>query len=268
MSAVVIYMSYCVGGVHVTYSNREKTKDFVHQQNIVYLLWSDRAVITAGGVLIAFTFALIALHAMLLEAMSPDEPQTTMLARLFGTISIEADGSIAENFTHGMSFVASILFLAAASAARSRFCLLLSILMSFAWFDDSASFHERVGEIFQELGLTLGISGLDHHTQGELAAWLIIGLILLPFAIWAILGRSERDRTILKLVALPVAVLVISASIMDLLHALFPHIRALVYLEDGGEMLAIAMIATVALFLARNTHVIINKETVFRAPHE
>lgn len=242
----------------MTYDFRMRNRPGTSRQGMLRLILSDKVTVTVGTILVVLVFAFLALHALVRGSMAPDEAETTLLARLFGTISIESDSSIAESFTHGMSFSAAVLFLASAIASGSRFCVLLSMLMGFAWFDDSAQFHERVGGMFQEIGFIPDILGFGLQTQGELAAWLMISLVLMPVAIWAVLGRQPGDKNVLKLIALPVSLLVISAVVMDLLHTVLSasYGRILMYLEDGGEMVAIAILVTVALFLARNAHLI------------
>lgn len=53
----------------------------------------------------------------------------------------------------------------------------------------------------------------------------------------------------------PVFILITCASLIDAMHSAAlgtAQAKIFLYLEDGGEMVAIAMLATVAAFLARN----------------
>lgn len=252
----------------------DRFSHYSEQQSLLLTVWTDlardRAVVRIGGMLIALVIAFCVLHGVLYSRLPPDAQNSDLAMRLYGTFSIQSDGSIAEQFTYGMSFAAAILFLTAALTMRSRLCLLLAVFMALAWFDDSAMYHERVAHFFADQVSPPMRLGLDGVAQGELLAWFTIGLVLLPFAVSAWIGRQPADSIVLRLAAVPAVMLIISASVFDLLHALLhSSIGGLVYLEDGGEMISIALLATVALYLARNAGDIVARYRAgsFRSGH-
>lgn len=67
------------------------------------------------------------------------------------------------------------------------------------------------------------------------------------------------DWVVLRLVLFPVGLLIACASIIDLIHSALsgtPLDAVLMYLEDGGEMIAIVMLTTVSLYLVRNARLV------------
>lgn len=74
------------------------------------------------------------------------------------------------------------------------------------------------------------------------------------------------DWTVLRLVVFPVSLLIACASVVDLLHSALPGTvfdTALMYLEDGGEMIAILMLTMISLYLVRNAHSIYGEHRLY-----
>lgn len=165
------------------------------------------------------------------------------------------DRSLPEFFNHGMLFFSAVIFLLVNYETKSRLALFLVAFFLFAWLDDSAQYHERMGATFAEhLNLPSGF-GLRAVDFGELLAWALAAALLSFLAIWAYRGRRNGDGLLLRLISLPVGALLIFAVVFDIIHMMFQTEladRILTILEDGGEMLAVAAIATVALAVARN----------------
>ncbi|WP_167622529.1 hypothetical protein [Paracoccus sp. AK26] len=185
---------------------------------------------------------------------SPDDWET-LAARLYGTFHIGADGSVAESFNHGMAFAAAVMFLAAGTVARSRTCIVMAVIMMIAWFDDSAQYHERVGRLLPQHFPGLRNFGPGASTLAEMLAFLSIGIVCLGLAVWARQRFGPRDRFAFQLARWPILLLVACASLVDFVHSALLETRfeqLFLYLEDGGEMLAMALIATASLYLARN----------------
>lgn len=225
------------------------------------LIWADRPVAVACVVLLCSVGTLLILNIVLDELRGPGDEWESLPAKILGVVHIAKDGSIAENFGHGMAFAAAILFFVAATAAKSRTCMAMSGVMAITWFDDSARYHERMGEVFSASMPGLRLAGIDAHTFGELFAWLTIGVAFALLAFWASRTYGKGDRMVLRLIAAPMLLLIACASIIDVVHAFLsdtPFGFFLAYLEDGGEMVAIALLAIVALYLSRNAGQIAN----------
>jgi hypothetical protein len=176
-------------------------------------------------------------------------------SKLYGLVILSGDQSLSESFNHGMLFFAAILFVLANYETQSRLALFLAALFAFAWLDDSSQYHERMGAIFVEnlnLPSAFGLRALDF---GELLAWALATALLSLLGVWAYRGRRNGDRLVLRLISLPLAALFVSAVFFDMIHIMVQGNlanRLLTILEDGGEMLAVAAIATIALAVARN----------------
>lgn len=191
------------------------------------------------------------------------------VANVYGLFNLGDDRSLSESFNHGMLFFASAMFLLASYESRSRLALFLVALFAFAWLDDSAQYHERMGAtLVQNLNLPPAL-GLRAQDFGELLAWGLAAALLSLLAIWAYRGRRSGDGLLLRLISLPVAALLVCAVIFDMVHIVIQGDwagRLLTVLEDGGEMLAVGAIATVALAVARNPRRIWSQARTHLAP--
>lgn len=174
---------------------------------------------------------------------------------MYNLFNLGRDSSLPETFNHGMLFFSALLFLLVSYETRSRMALFLVALFAFAWFDDSAQYHERMGKaLAQNLNFSPAF-GLRAQDFGELLAWGLAAILLSLIAIWAYRGRRNGDGMLLRLISLPVAALLVCAVVFDMVHIMVQTEwadRLITVLEDGGEMLAVAAIATVALAVARN----------------
>lgn len=235
-----------------------------HSLNLDYQnnlgLWEhlrrDNAATVSGAILSMGVLGLILIDIIFRKIYGVNEEHVPYIYKL---VSIGKDNSFAENFNHGLSFSAAILFFTTAMAMRSRVCLGLAVFMAIAWFDDSTQYHERFGSEFSKIFPDTVLFGVGASHIGELLAWGTIGMVLLSLIFWASKQLVAGDRVVLRLVSFPVALLVVCASVIDLIHVVLTDTNfnvALMYLEDGGEMIAIVMLATISLYLVRNAHFI------------
>lgn len=223
----------------------------------------DNAVRTTGFILLAAVLLLILIDIILrkIYSVSPDN-----IPYVYKLMSIGRDGSFAETYTHGMSFSAALLFFATAVSVQSRLCFGLAAFMAIAWFDDSAHYHERFGFEFAKIFPDIEIFSIGASHIGELLAWISIGIVLLSLALWSSRRMMNGDWTVLRLVVFPVSLLIACASVVDLLHSALPGTvfdTVLMYLEDGGEMIAILMLTLISLYLVRNAHSIYGEHRLY-----
>lgn len=239
----------------VLHNQHEDSFESIFMTSALKQVHRDHASWTTGAVLLNCVLGLLVFHTVLGGLRAPDESWDTFLSRLYGTFHIGAEGSVSESFNHGMAFAAAVLFFVAGKAVQSRVCMVLAALMAFAWFDDSAQYHERVGVLFQDYFATANLGIVRPVDAGGLLAWGSVGLVLLGLAVWASRRFQPGDRVVIRLVRVPVLMLVLCVSVIDLIHSRFDGTvwdATFLVIEDGGEMIAIALLATVALFLARN----------------
>lgn len=169
-------------------------------------------------------------------------------------IDLGREGSMGEVVAYGLSFSACVLFLLASVENRSRVLLFASALLAFVWFDDSASFHENFGVYLSEQFVLPTFAGSRQRDTGELIAWLLAAAILGFLLLLALCRPRRGDMGVLALVSVGFGCLVFFGIFVDQLHSMAPSALyvPLVALEDGGEMLAIGCLTSLALGLVRH----------------
>jgi hypothetical protein len=169
-------------------------------------------------------------------------------------ISMTDDRSLPEFVTYAVMALAGLSLLRANFAQPQRVFVLFGLVFLFVVFDDSMQYHERLGK-FLAHKLDLQDRGpLEGQQQGELIAWALAGLALLPVAVWTLFGLTRRDVAIGFIYGLAFLALVFFAVGVDILHAATKATairRILGWAEDGGETLVIAGIACLAMTHAR-----------------
>ena len=100
----------------------------------------DSAVRHTFFILIFLVFLIIATY-----GLSAFLQESILFLALKNTIGLSLDRSLAEIINYGFAFLSSVLFFIAFLETRSLILLTASIFMGFVWFDDSMSYHEKVG---------------------------------------------------------------------------------------------------------------------------
>jgi hypothetical protein len=169
-------------------------------------------------------------------------------------IGLSQDGSISEVANYGLAFTASVLLFLASVENRSRMLLFLSVLMAYAWVDDASSYHERFGLFLAEEYNVPAFLGLRQQDTGEVIAWLLAASVLGLLLVFSLYRPRPGDLGALALVSAGFGLLILCGIVVDLIHIIVPPHLDLVFsiIEDGGEMVAMAYIAGVALGLSRN----------------
>lgn len=196
------------------------------------------------------TVALVAVFAI---AGIWDE-QSRIAHALFRNLNPSWDEGVTESFNHGLSFSAAVFLLMAYMQVRARVFVFLTALYGFIWLDDSAQYHERVGEKLSE-ALNIPVTfGLGPQEYGELLAWAFAGLVLLAVFLWFWGGRRPGDTGIVLPFFMCFLLLVLFGVIADMIHMLVPmrFDTIMQVIEDGGEMVAIAASTALAMGISRN----------------
>ena len=164
------------------------------------------------------------------------------------------DGAFSETIAYGLSFSAFVLFLVTYIEHRVQSALFLAVLMAFIWFDDSASYHETTGEFLAENLDLITLPGLRAQDTGEVLAWGIAAFALVCVLLFCIRHTKPGDFGAFAVTGLAFLFLVFCGVFLDLLHSATDQrlSTAIGLMEDGGEMLALALIMGIALGLARN----------------
>jgi hypothetical protein len=168
--------------------------------------------------------------------------------------NIELDKGYAERYQY-LKYLGLILTFAWL-CAKKRTSLFLPWALLFAYFlaDDGWQMHERLGTWIGE-----GISytppfRLRKEDLGELTVTATAGLVLLPSFLAAYYFAPRMVRKTFHDLLLLLGLLMVFAVGIDMVHAAFigsPRIEfVLGVIEDGGEMIAVSLIAWYACFVA------------------
>jgi hypothetical protein len=127
---------------------------------------------------------------------------------------------------------------------RAPWLLFFALLFVIAFVDDAMQYHEIFGDY---LAVTLDLpsfGGLRPQDTGELTAWALAGLLLVvPFvAAWRAQRPYQDGEAMVMFVLL--GGLVFCGVVFDMLQILYWYGNIgtlLLFLEDGGEMLVMAL---------------------------
>lgn len=233
--------------------NSRFEKIFGEARLLVRVMAADRPTVHSGVVLMS-TMLFIIVYYGIATAMSTS---SGFAAKIADEIGLGRDKSFSEMVNYGVAFVAATNFMLAYFLDRSRILVFATVLSGFIWFDDSSSYHERVGFKIVEIFDVPSFAGLRAQDTGELLAWLIAAAFLGLILLWALAQRRRGDLGILTVILAIFAILVFFGVFFDFLHVLAPdHLRGtLGILEDGGEMIAVALLATSSIGIVRTVDV-------------
>ncbi|MDK3019700.1 hypothetical protein [Pseudodonghicola flavimaris] len=217
---------------------------------LLTLFRGDRVLRAMLGIFLAVVLAMILIYV----AAGPWAGTSSIGHALRHNFDLGLDDMLPEQFNHGLAFLAVMLFLMCFIELRSRVMIFLAALYGFIWFDDSVSFHERAGG---KIGAVLNLPktlGLGPQELGELLAWAMGGVFVALVFLWFWRRRRAGDLGVVVPFLLCFVWLVFFGMVVDMLHALLPpqFSEAAGVIEDGGEMLVIAVSAALALGLARH----------------
>ncbi len=196
----------------------------------------DRRVQIFARELVAANLLLIFLPAALIWAGGMgliDEPVTDFLHP-------GRDGSLPEMFNYAQAgLTAAFLFLVWRGTGALA-CLAWAAVFVFVLLDDSLQYHEQMGEWLARVLALTDRDGLRAVDFGELLAWVLAGAVLLPLVAAAALRTAGEERGFAILIGVVFSALVFFGLAVDMLHQI-TGLRMLTLLEDGGEMLSIAV---------------------------
>jgi hypothetical protein len=223
-------------------------------REFVLVFGHDRTGRTIILLVILADLALIALHALTrLAGRAGVHPVAHNSMLLLTT-----EAGYAELFNYLKLFVAACLvgwiFLVTRQAVYAALCAVFLVALG----EDVVQLHERVGGLAKDAGLTPRRAPEAGAALAEMVHWSVIGLVLAA-VLWASLAASRvQDRRIGLVLLVPLVALGFFAALVDAVHALlapgaFPGLGTLLTLvEDGGELLSVAVALAGALLLHRH----------------
>lgn len=174
-------------------------------------------------------------------------------------LSLSMDHSLGELVMDSMALATAWLCLRLQRQTRQRTFLAVAVTFVFVALDDALQYHELAGKLLARLLRLEDMAGLEEQDIGELLAWGLAGICLLPVYLWSLRGANRRDIVIGSYFLATFAVLVGFAVGVDLVHAVFksPALhRVLGWVEDGGENLATCLVLTLAILMARGARAV------------
>lgn len=190
---------------------------------------------------------------------------------LVDTLRLDHDRGAPEILNYGQTLLAASLFLLLYLRGRGAVFAGFALTYAVIALDDMASYHERVGDALVAALDLPALPGLRPDDSGELLAWAVVGTPLLGVLGWGFAAGDRRARGLALLVAATLGLLAAFAVGVDMAHValtsdavglpaalarmlgIAPDLAAkgidalLMTVEDGGEMLAIALSASLAL---------------------
>lgn len=213
---------------------------------------SQGLIAIVGSLLLGFSVAELMLF------LVSDGPQTAVGIRAFRDfIGLTRDGSFSEWVNYAMIAFAAAMFLAAYGRVLARALLFLGLLMLFIGIDDSLQYHEHFGGYLVARFDMGALPGLRAQDSGELVAWGLAGLFFAGLLLRCLTKRQPGDGGVLLAAAVPFGVLIVSGIGLDMATVAVPGRfefleGVLGIAEDGGEMIAVALMARLGITLARN----------------
>lgn len=170
-------------------------------------------------------------------------------------LSLTTDRGLPELVMDVLVLIASALTAHMFVRTRLRGYLFVTGLLLFVALDDFFSFHESIGVYLAERLSLTDIGGIGGDALGELTFMALLGLMTLPFLLWAVLDLRSENLAVLVIYGLLFTGFVGLSAGLDALHATVQSSfmdRLMGWIEDGGEILIITAISAVTILLWRS----------------
>jgi hypothetical protein len=170
---------------------------------------------------------------------------------------VDIDRGFAEIFNYAQVVGCGLLLYRCYVKSGDVVYLAWALVFTFVVLDDSLLIHERVGKLLDtRLGLP-ALPGLRSHDTGELIVWAAASALLVPALILGFRNSKQDAVEFGKVLTLIFALLVFFAVVVDMVHmAAVPRSHSadaiLAVVEDGGEMLSVALALAFSLLLNRH----------------
>ena len=148
-----------------------------------------------------------------------------------------------------------VLLLLTAPSARAGARAWAS-LFAYLLLDDAFEIHETLGLKLAARVSLPAIGSIRPGQVGELVLYVAIGLIFAVALGLALRHGDRRSWALCGALALPFALLVFFGAVMDVVHSLLrghSYRYAAGVIEDGGEMVAMSLLAAMAYWASRRT---------------
>ncbi|WP_243369662.1 hypothetical protein [Microvirga solisilvae] len=210
----------------------------------------ERTLVISAFVLVGF---FIALHGVAISLQFFGNEQDFLNLRQF---RLDEDWGYAEIYNYLLTSACVTLLLRAFLVSGQRVYLGWAIVFAFVVLDDALMIHEWVGDHLASVAPTL--PGLRAEDTGELIGWGAASEVLLLPLVWGPRGSTQDAIGFGTVFAIIFVLLCFCAMGVDMLHVVVGaksrFASALLgIVEDGGEMLTLALAFACSLLLHRRS---------------
>lgn len=160
------------------------------------------------------------------------------------------DGSFPEYLNYVQTLACALFVALRWWRDRMAVLLALAVTLVIVFVDDAFQYHERMGSF---LAGTLGLPALPTlraQDTGELLAMAIEGAIVVPLLAYGLTRPGAFDSGQAPLLIACLGLFIFCGAGIDMLHVA-TNSQLVGYLEDGGEMLAMAAACAIAFAFLR-----------------
>lgn len=198
----------------------------------------DRQLLIGLSILIALDVSFIALY---------------LLDQIYGLATdprweVGSEHSYAEMFSYLKLTSVVALLIATFRHSKEQSYLVWAGLFAYVLLDDALLLHQRLRDAFDDH---------SHSTTGQLAAWILVGMLVLAMTAGVVARSSGDDRTNSVLLLTALAALGFFAVAVDLVHAVFHSWfrggdQLFTVMEEGGEQLVQSLTVAIAVLIWRS----------------
>lgn len=239
-------------------ASRNYTDEVTAKTNqILDALLQDRMAQVVIILILFANLAFIGAHCVVQIAIHLDSSVGIYYMNRFHHFRIDRDGTLAEWFNYLQTALCVALLLGIFRRTRQPLYGAWALIFLFAVADDSLEIHERAGAHLASHPGVPSLPGLGPQASGELLVWVAAGSVLLGVLCWSFARSRPGARAAGGVLGVAFAALVFFAVGVDMVHmkvsepgAVFHDVLGVI--EDGGEMLSIALACGLALLLYRH----------------
>ena len=156
-------------------------------------------------------------------------------------LNIGRDWSAGEMLNYAKWSLMAVVFGLTWRATGLRLYLALAVFMLLVLADDALQLHERGSDLLMTALPTLRS---DNGSVTEIVIWAMIGLLGLTAVVLSLGSVPPSERAKVQMVGLLFVPIIFFGVVVDAVHAMArDHGQILMLVEDGGEMLAISVLA-------------------------
>lgn len=165
--------------------------------------------------------------------------------------SLSTEGGYAEVFQYIKEYWIAIVLFAMCWRTREGIYGTWALLFTYLLCDDALAIHERIGQVIEGHWNFVPALGLRARDFGELTVSVVVGSAFLVLITYFYLRCSNNARKVSKDLVLLMGLLIFFGVFVDMVHTAVRDlpVKGLSIIEDGGEMIAMSMIASYGVHL-------------------